>query len=264
MRKSFLITKLMVITGLTIWSCTSTPETATTEPMRDICLAPARIKPKDTLPEDKNKQTEFYGNNEFKWKKYDTLNVYFFDGNDSLRKNVLKIANEWSNYAPVKFKIVTNKPNSQIRVAFGKGGGFASLIGKQALLPKYKDEPTVYLDSIGKFQYSQPVRFRRIILHEFGHVMGLEHEIKNPGVAIPWDSAAVIKYYNDYYGWDSAKAHKNIFEKATNTYSSEYDPKSIMIYAIPDTLIKDKSFKTEWSNELSAVDKSYISKWYKK
>jgi hypothetical protein len=37
-----------------------------------------------------------------------------------------------------------------------------------------------------------------------------------------------------------------------------------MIYAIPDTLIKDKSFKTEWSNELSPIDKSYISKWYKK
>ena len=35
--------------------------------------------------------------------------------------------------------------------------------------------------------------FRRAVLHEFGHVLGLVHEYQNPNADIPWNKAAVIK-----------------------------------------------------------------------
>ena len=33
--------------------------------------------------------------------------------------------------------------------------------------------------------------YRRVVLHEFGHALGLAHEHQSPGVAIPWNEQKV-------------------------------------------------------------------------
>ena len=106
---------------------------------------------------------------------------------------------------------------------------------------------------------------RQVILHEFGHAIGLIHEHQSPAADIPWDSAAVYKYYWESQDppWDPPKVDRNIFYRYddTTTNYSTYDPLSIMHYRIDDTLTKG-TFSTDWNFQLSDTDKKFIKKIY--
>lgn len=64
-------------------------------------------------------------------------------------------------------------PKADIRIDFKKGAGSSSRIGSDALSEKNQTKRTMNLD----IDLSHPDEFiRRKVLHEFGHVLGCEHE----------------------------------------------------------------------------------------
>ena len=77
---------------------------------------------------------------------------------------------------------------------------------------------------------------RRVVLHEFGHALGLIHEHQNPNRAIQWNRDAVIQ---DLQGppnnWDLETIENNMFRKydPASVHSSPVDAQSIMMYPIP-------------------------------
>lgn len=197
------------------------------------------------------------------WEHNQQLAVYFYDCPPLIKKKVIKIANEWANHCGMSFKDTTRPWLAKIRVSF-RGKEYASAVGRECIDAKYLLKPNMYLGGLDTM--SNESNFKRIVLHEFGHALGLEHELKNPNLNIPWDTAAVYKYYKDHYGWDESKTRKNVFNSVLiEQYKryDEFDSTSIMIYALPDTLTKGK-FKIDWPVDLSPTDKIGIGKWYPK
>jgi hypothetical protein len=104
----------------------------------------------------------------------------------------------------------------------------------------------------------------RVVLHEFGHALGLIHEHQNPAGGIKWNRDAVIR---DLSGppnnWDLETIEHNMFravEKQESNYTS-LDPQSIMMYSLPSRWTLD-GFSVGLNNGLSAKDKEFIRQQY--
>ncbi len=83
-----------------------------------------------------------------------------------------------------------------------------------------------------------------MILHEFGHALGLIHEHQNPLGTIKWNKPAVV---HDLSGppnnWDQATIDHNMFEAypAAEIDGTKLDKTSIMMYPIPASWVTDPS-----------------------
>ena len=103
-----------------------------------------------------------------------------------------------------------------------------------------------------------------VVLHEFGHALGLIHEHQNPRGGIKWNKPAVIA---DLSGppnnWDPETIEHNIFKKyqVREVDATKVDPASIMMYPIPATWTLD-GFSAGFNSALSADDKTQIKKVY--
>ncbi len=187
----------------------------------------------------------------FEWAKLwdvgQTLRVRFMSGTPDQQAIVKKFVPQWSEHANLKF-VFSNDLNAEIRIAFVPSDGAWSYIGTDC-----KDIPT-----------SQPTmnlswQDEGVVLHEFGHAIGLIHEHQNPLGGIKWNKPAV---YADLKGppnyWDEPTIDNNMFR----TYSKDQingtsvDKASVMLYEIPKSWTTD-----DWSSKaneiLSQTDKDF-------
>jgi len=203
----------------------------------------------------------FAPNYKLQWANHTVLHVYFMEDFGALNDKIISIANTWSNFSGISFKKTDQINESQIRVTF-KHGGYASAVGIECKEHSYDDKPTMFLQGLDTLQDMK--EFTRVVLHESGHAIGLEHELRKPAAQIPWDTAAVYKYYSDHYGWNRTDVDANIFQAfITPKQYDEFDSTSIMVYAVPDTLTKGH-YTINWPDQLSKSDKVDINKWYPK
>ena len=102
----------------------------------------------------------------------------------------------------------------------------------------------------------------RVVLHEFGHALGLVHEHQNPGGSFNWNKENV---YRDLglIGWSKEQVDVNMFDPIAQSESNftAFDPSSIMTYVIPATWTTD-GFSVGLNQTLSAQDKSFIHAQY--
>lgn len=106
---------------------------------------------------------------------------------------------------------------------------------------------------------------RRVVLHEFGHALGLIHEHQNPRHAIQWNRDAVIA---DLSGppnkWSPEVIERNMFEPYSRgeVNSTQLDASSIMMYPVPSRWTTD-GFSAGLNSDLSAADKAFIKNQYR-
>jgi serralysin len=106
------------------------------------------------------------------------------------------------------------------------------------------------------------VEYRRVVLHEFGHALGLVHEHLSPAAEIPWDEKKVIAYYKRTNGWNEDYIRANVLARSKADAFTRFDPLSIMLYPVPKELTIG-GFEIPWSNsELSALDREFIAQMY--
>lgn len=149
---------------------------------------------------------------------------------------------------------------SDIRIAFHKNRtGFSSMIGMQAMT-RDKNEATIYLEDLDMRSEKE---FRSVVLHQFGHALGLRHELQHPGSGIQWDTVKALEYFNEYYGLSEPQAKNFLFAKTTVHPGEVYDNASIMVYAVPAHITRN-NVTIQWPEKLSEQDKIQMKKFYKR
>lgn len=195
-----------------------------------------------------------------KWQRNETIRCHFLGGSPKLQERVAAVAKEWENHANLKFAFAPDD-KAAIRISFIKGDGSWSYLGTQCrnIQPP---EPTMNYGWID--EDSDDVTLRSVVLHEFGHALGLIHEHQNPSKAIQWNRQAVK---NDLGGppnnWDDATIENNMFKyyPKSDVTTTPVDPKSIMMYPIPESWTLD-DFSAGFNAELSDNDKRLIRMAY--
>ncbi|NJR53090.1 MAG: hypothetical protein HC780_29580, partial [Leptolyngbyaceae cyanobacterium CSU_1_3] len=174
-----------------------------------------------SIPASKNRLALQTGK---KWKPGRTLRVKFLDGDPRVQQKVAAIAQQWSQYANIRFSF-GNHPKAEIRISFQQKGHWSTNGTDALLLPQ--NQPTMNYE--GLTPNTPDTEYTRVVLHEFGHVLGCIHEHLHPQVSIPWNKDAV---YRSYMGapnhWTKEQIDHNLFEKydRTITQFSRFDPKS--------------------------------------
>lgn len=194
------------------------------------------------------------------WKSNQCLKIFFWGGQDDRANNVLSIASEWSNYCSIQFQLANDMKEADLRISFDEKTGSWSYIGTDAKnVPR--NEATM---NFGWLNLDvDPKEYKRVVLHEFGHALGLIHEHQSPAIKFEWNKEYIYHVFRINYGWDKEKVNKNIINEfeATNIRNSEIDIHSIMAYAIPkEYTIEQIEFPLNY--ELSEMDKEFISQIY--
>lgn len=194
------------------------------------------------------------------WEKRQ-LKIYFEDLDDTTVINKLFIViRKWTAVTGISFKQANLTSESDIRIAFRQGGGYQSIVGSLADSMKTAGNysPTMWLADLDK-QSSE--EFVRVVLHEFGHAIGLLHELQNINSLIQWDSAKVYAYFNTVYKWSEKDVNEQVLTPVKFGEATAFDPHSIMIYAIPDSLMKNHP-TISWPADLSSTDRRKIKLVY--
>ncbi|MCB9139903.1 MAG: hypothetical protein H6642_16290 [Caldilineaceae bacterium] len=199
------------------------------------------------------------------WKVGRVLNVAFVDGIPAVQQKVADIALTWTEFANIGLDFGDN-PNAEIRISFAQPGSW-SYIGVDALLIE-PPNPTM------NFGWLTPAtndeEYQRVVLHEFGHALGMIHEHQNPANEIPWNREAVLDYYmGPPNNWAKHQVESNIFQAYARQHTkyTDFDLLSIMRYPIPREHLADPAWgaehDVEWQNyQLSEVDKQFIAECY--
>lgn len=193
-----------------------------------------------------------------KWTPGTVLTVGFIDGTEWQHQKVEQFAPIWSQYANVKFNFV-NTANAEIRISFDPKKGSYSFIGLDAK-NRQPSQETMNLGWID--QNKSDAVLRGVILHEFGHTLGLLHEHMNPMSNIKWNKPYVYAYYLQYDGWDKDMVDKQVFERySVSMTNKSYDPKSIMHYPIPKEFTLD-GYSVGENDDLSPSDIKLVAELY--
>jgi serralysin len=198
-----------------------------------------------------------------KWTVGSVVTVRFLEGAADLKQRVRKVAEEWTKLANLTLDFRDNGP-TDIRIAFKQGNGSWSYLGRMC---RHIPEPQPTMNYGWLTPTSPDNELRRVVLHEFGHALGLIHEHQNPkDGGIDWNRDAVIA---DLSGppnnWDLATIENNMFKKYAKgqVAATNVDPQSIMMYPIPRSWTRDGT-SAALNSELSAKDKTFIAENYPK
>lgn len=189
-----------------------------------------------------------------KWPLGHVLTIEFRGGRRADRQAFLAAGSVWARYANIGFMEVS--ANAEIRVSFDLSLGSWAYVGTQALSVA-SDEPTANMgwpDDPGRD------------LHEWGHILGLEHEDMRRDSGLKWNIPAVLAYFGGPpNNWSEQEVYDqvlNTLDPSTETASGPFDSHSIMAYSIPAELLLDPSQAVPQNDTLSAGDIALIQRMY--
>lgn len=205
-----------------------------------------------------------------KWEIGQILTVVFLSGSAESQEEVKEIANEWTQYANIEFRFISQDEFIREKIAAdvivevrelennGELRSF-SAVGKNARFYVKKNQASMYLNLDKKSYYTR----RNHILHEFGHVLGLLHEHSHPYRKFQYNELEVEREC-EYRKLDKEQCY-NYFLKTVSEKDGvsilDYDHTSIMHYSLHSNILKQNITIGE-PLSLSLKDKLKIAEIY--
>ena len=195
-----------------------------------------------------------------RWNSGDVITISFLDGDPDLQERVKQTALAWTapGLANLTFDFRKNTNDTFIRISFAPGGSSSDL----GTTCKWRDptKPTMHFGWLTPTSVDDEIH--RVVLHEFGHALGMVHEHQNPGGVINWNKENVYRDLGKF-GWTKEQVDLNMFDPIaqSETNFTVFDPLSIMIYPIPASWTTD-GFSVETNRALSEQDKAFIHEQY--
>ena len=223
-----------------------------------VCASPIP----DTSPEriPMNGHTKGAVLRSHQWPNHQAIRVRFLGGDPLLQARVKAVATEWTDISGLTFKFIAEGP-ADIRVAFVQDNRSWSYIGTDCTRIA---EPQATMNFGWLTADSPDDVLRPVVLHEFGHAIGMIHEHQNPHGGIQWNMDAVV---HDLSGppnnWDSATIQNNMFRAYApgEVDATKLDTASIMMYPLPAAWTTDGT-SAGFNNALSATDRQFIASVY--
>jgi hypothetical protein len=186
------------------------------------------------------------------WPNGSVIRIGFVNGTNAQQNMVKQFAAQWPQSANLTFQFGA-LAGAQVRVAFHDDGAW-SYVGTECLsIPS--NEPTLNLGW----------QDEGVILHEFGHMIGLVHEHQNPrGNTIQWNEPVVkAALSGPPNNWDPATIQHNMFDKYSvgQINGSTFDSQSVMLYSFPASWTLN-GFHVDPNEVLSPVDKQFAASVY--
>jgi serralysin len=194
-----------------------------------------------------------------RWIPGATITISFLDGDPALHARVASVAQQWvaPGRANLFFDFRTDTRKTHIRISFAQEGSW-SVLGNTCLrIPD--GEPTMNFGWLKA--ESSSAELERVVLHEFGHALGLVHEHQLPAAGIQWDKPAV--YADLEPKWSREKIDRNLFATVdpAEAAMTNLDPQSIMLYPIKKGWTLN-GFSSGLNGRLSPVDLAFIRNIY--
>jgi len=211
-------------------------------------------------------QTRGLADKRLLWTPEQELRIGFLEGSKKLQDRVFETLLRWTSPeeggANLELTRAVSTKSSDIRISFDEVGGSWSMIGTDAR-DVAVDQPTM---NLGWATEATPENdFASVVLHEFGHAIGLLHEHNHPELELRWKKDVV---YADLGGppnnWSREDIDFNVFlQYPLNRIvaSDKPDLVSIMIYTIPSRWLSDQKAITP-SDHLSKGDVTFIRQLY--
>lgn len=191
------------------------------------------------------------------------LKCRFLDGDVTQRKRVEAKAHIWEQHANIKFKFVTSN-DAEIRISFTADTGSWSALGTDALVERYfpRYQPTMNFGWLKAD--TDDTEYERVVVHEFGHALGLIHEHQSPEGKLKWKKAEVYRVFSGHPNfWSKEEIDHNVLSRYSpeGIDNTRFDPDSIMLYMFPGSLFVGGE-PTRKNTRLSKLDKQFIGEQY--
>jgi serralysin len=214
------------------------------------------------------------------WEQGQTIRIAFLQNSVNYQNQILnpQYTREKADYvrqvimsdvAPLvnlKFEWNADPATSDVRIMFVPDLGAWSYIGTDNA-GITKDQPTMnlgWIDNDTNFDAPQYRGTGIVVIHEFGHMLGMIHEHSRADAKLDWNKPVIYKALGGPpNNWSQQQVDQQVFE----TYSvdsfngSAYDPSSVMHYIFPpEWFLTNPHLPTV--THLSPLDKEWISKTY--
>ncbi|QXI37411.1 M12 family metallopeptidase [Pseudomonas xantholysinigenes] len=194
------------------------------------------------------------------WRPGRTLKVSFLGSPDAaLKSAIFRTASQWLTRSGANLALALstdNDPRAQIRVRTGRSlPRNESCAGTDAL--------AMPAETMNLNVEPGDAAFEHVVLHEFGHALGAEHEHQHPEASIPWNVEAVVHAAATQSGWTRQQVIDEMIARQADVglLRTQYDPGSVMHYPVPQAFTHG-DWEIGLNSHLSEKDLAFMRRAY--